>query len=45
MICQAEKLADTNQVDGDFCQQPVTFDNPVPPHEDHQYMVETSQSK
>jgi len=27
--CQAEKLADTNQVGGDFCWQPATFDNPV----------------
>ena len=26
---QAEWLADTNQVGGDFCRQPSTFDNPV----------------
>ena len=27
--CQAEKLVDTNQVGGDFRQQPATFDNPI----------------
>ena len=25
----AEYLANTNQVGGDFCQQPATFDNPA----------------
>ena len=27
--CQAEKQVDTNQVGGDFRQQPATFDNPI----------------
>ena len=27
--CQAEKPVDTNQVGGDFRQQPATFDNPI----------------
>ena len=27
--CQAEQLADTNQVGSDFRRQPDTFDNPV----------------
>ena len=27
--CQAEKPGDTNQVGGDFRQQPATVDNPI----------------
>ena len=31
--CQAEQLADTNWVGGDFRWQPATFDNPGPLNE------------
>ena len=34
MKCQAEQLANTNQVGRDFRQQPDTFDNPATAEKD-----------